>query len=294
MPGWMLVTAAALGVAVVAGVVAMAIAARHWKVATVDLSERLMGSARGSPEHLRDGLDALPIPVQRYFRTVLKPGQRLPVAARLTQAGTFRTDLMAAPSAGWRRFEANQVMTSQPPGFVWDASIEMAPLVQVWVRDSYVHGHATMLGALRGAIRIVNARDDASLREGALQRYLAEAVWLPPSLLPSERLQWTAMDESHARATLHDGETVATLEFEFAASGELVGCYTPSRQRAVPGNAGSYEPAPWGARYGDYGEAAGMKVPFSSEVYWVIDGRERPYYRGTNVRITFDSKEGQP
>ena len=53
---------------------------------------------------------------------------------------------------------------------------------------------------------------DASLREGALQRYLAEAVWLPPSLLPSERLQWTAMDESHARATLHDGETVATLQ----------------------------------------------------------------------------------
>ena len=100
MPAGMLVTAAALGVAVVAGVVAMAIAARHWKVATVDLSERLMGSARGSPEHLRDGLDALPIPVQRYFRTVLKAGQRLPVAARLTQAGTFRTDLMAAPSAG--------------------------------------------------------------------------------------------------------------------------------------------------------------------------------------------------
>ena len=49
-----------------------------------------------------------------------------------------------------------------------------------------------------------------------------------------------------------------------------------------------------GARYGDYGEAAGMKVPFSSEVYWVIDGRERPYYRGTNLQITFDSKEGQP
>ena len=49
MPGWMLVTAAALGVAVVAGVVAMAIAARHWKVATVDLSERLMGECKRQP-----------------------------------------------------------------------------------------------------------------------------------------------------------------------------------------------------------------------------------------------------
>ena len=44
----------------------------------------------------------------------------------------------------------------------------------------------------------------------------------------------------------------------------------------------------------DYGEAAGMKVPISSEVYWVIDGREWLYYRGTNVCITFESSDGQP
>jgi hypothetical protein len=34
-----------------------------------------------------------------------------------------------------------------------------------------------------------------------------------------------------------------------------------------------------------------MWVPLESEVYWVVDGREQPYYRGRNVRVEYDFGE---
>ncbi|MEA2063547.1 MAG: DUF6544 family protein, partial [Gemmatimonadota bacterium] len=82
-------------------------------------------------------LDGLPLPVQRYFRLVLKEGQPLIRSARIIQAGEFRA---RKADNGWSRFEAKQYFSAQPPGFVWDAGIRMAPLMEVRVRDMYVAG----------------------------------------------------------------------------------------------------------------------------------------------------------
>ena len=76
-----------------------------------------------------------------------------------------------------------------------------------------------MRGAILGLVPVVNAADDPQLRAGALQRYLAESVWFPTALLPSEGLRWTPVDEAHARATLTDHGISVTLEFEFAPGG---------------------------------------------------------------------------
>jgi hypothetical protein len=134
----------------------------------------------------------------------------------------------------------------------------------------------------------VNAPDEPRLRSGALQRYLAESVWIPTALLPRARLRWSPIDETHARATLSDAETVATLEFEFGPGGEIVSCYSPSRERAVPGRPGQYERLPWGGRYRRYEERGGMRVPLEAEVYWVVKGKEQPYYRGNNLRLEYE------
>ena len=101
------------------------------------------------------------------------------------------------------------------------------------------------------------------------------------------------MDETHARATLTDGETTATLEFEFGTGGEIVGCYTPARPRAIPESPGHYVVLPWGGRYRTYQERVGVRVPFESEVFWVVDGEEQPYYRGRNLRIEYDFGRGK-
>jgi hypothetical protein len=148
-----------------------------------------------------------------------------------------------------------------------------------------------MLGALLAVVPVVREADGPELRAGALQRYLAESVWLPTALLPGERVSWNPIDDSHARATLTDGETSVALEFEFGPEGEILGVYTPGRQRAAAPEPGGYDTLPWGGRYRRYEERTGMWVPLESEVYWVVDGREQPYYRGRNVRVEYDFGE---
>ena len=189
--------------------------------------------------------------------------------------------------AGWRPFEAVQDFEANPVGFVWDVRIRMAPLTEVQVRDGYVGGRASMYGAVLGIVPVVQGGDSPELRAGALQRYLAEAVWLPTVLLHGRGLSWATIDDTRARATLANGGATVALDFEFSAGGEIVGVYTPARLRASTDN-GGYVALPWDGRYRRYEERGGMWVPLEAEVYLVVDGREQPYYRGRNVSIDYD------
>ena len=262
---------------------------RRWQAATERLLsdlERATKQPAGTVSF--DSLATLPASVQRYFRLVLRDGQPRIRSARVRQTGTFRSREGGDPEAGWSPFTATQHFTAEPPGFVWDARVRMAPLVSVRVRDGYVAGHASMHGAVASLLTVVDAADDAELRAGALQRYLAEALWLPTVLLPGQGVTWTAMDERHACATITDAGTAVALEFEFGPGGEIVSVFTPGRQRAMPGGKGGYVLAPWGGRYGEYEVHQGMRVPTVAEVYWLLDGNKQSYYRGRNVALTYE------
>lgn len=222
--------------------------------------------------HLGD----IPPPVRRYFRAVLRDGQPLIRSVRVTQAGQFRSRETSDVEAGWRPFRATQVFSTDPPEFVWDARIRMAPLLTVRVRDGYVGGKASMFGALLGLVPILRASDGPELRAGALQRYLAESVWFPTALLPRPGLSWSPLDDTHAKATITDGGTTVSLDFEFGPGGEIVSTRTAGRPRSAPGAAGGFVTLPWGGRYRDYGQRSGVRVPAESEVYWVVEGKEQP------------------
>lgn len=101
-------------------------------------------------------LREIPPVVARYFRSVLKEGQPIIHRARISQSGIFR-------AGGWKPFTAHQTVTTQPPGFVWEASIRMAPLIKVRVRDSYLDGKGSMRGSILGIVPIVNASEAPEL-----------------------------------------------------------------------------------------------------------------------------------
>ncbi len=271
----------------VVGAVTALVASRRWRAESERLSGHLPGSVAGARERVDfTSLSSLPDPVRRYFQAVLRDGQPRVRSARIVQMGEFRSKETPDTSAGWQSFEAREVLTASPPGFVWDARIRMAPFGNVWVRDAYVSGSASMRAALFGVIPAASAADGAELRAGALQRYLAEAVWLPTALLPGEGVSWSPIDGSHARATLTDGTVTVSLDFEWGPGAEIVAVSTPGRSRASA--KGRYDLLPWGGRYSRYDERGGMRVPLESEVYWVVNGKEQPYYRGRNIEIVFE------
>jgi hypothetical protein len=222
----------------------------------------------------------LPVPVARYFRSVLREGQPMIRSVRMIQVGEFRrTD------EGWNPFEATEYFSEQPPGFVWDAGIRMAPLMKVRVRDAYVAGQGSMQAKILALVPMVDARGQAELDASALQRYLAEAVWFPTALLPIEGVKWSTIDNSSALATLTNAGTTVSLEFRFNDDGEITGVFTPGRYREVNGK---YELTPWEGHFRNYVEREGMRIPVEADVEWRLQDGSFPYWKGRIVEVMYD------
>jgi hypothetical protein len=222
-------------------------------------------------------LSTLPVPVQRYLRSVLREGAPLPRTARIAHAGDF----LATPPAGWAPFVSVEYFAASPPGFVWDARITMAPGLPVKVRDAFVNGEGEMRAAIWGVIPVMNVAGTPDIAQGALIRYLAESPWFPAALLPENGVRWQALDANSARATLQVGSTVATVDFFFDSNGLIERMYSPARMRDVDGVGVA---TPWQGRMSGYswrgGEQAGMQVPTYGEVGWLLPAGEQVYWKG--------------
>jgi Family of unknown function (DUF6920) len=216
-------------------------------------------------------LAGLPEPVVRYFEFALQPGQAPIVHARFGQKGEFATK-----PGKWRAFRGVEHFTVVPPAFIWDASIRMVPLVPVRVLDSYADGYGSMNGRLASLVTVVNAAGNAEIAQAALQRYLAEAAWMPTALLPRSGVHWSPIDEHSASATIHDGAVEASVDFHFAPHGEITSAYA-ERYRS-DGNRQVL--TPWEGRFAGYRRWNGMMIPTEAEVAWILPEGRAPYWRG--------------
>jgi hypothetical protein len=225
----------------------------------------------------------LPAPIARYFTFALTPGQPLIRTARAQWAGEFRM----SGSGGWKTFTATQTFTADPPGFVWNASIRVLPLISVRVRDEYVDGVGAMLAKLGGIVPVVHQRGSPEIAAGALSRYLGESVWFPTALLPGNRVSWTAVDDTTARATLTDRGVSVSADFHVSDTGRIVSI-SMTRYRDVNGHGVL---TPFDVRIAsDYRCVAGMMVPSSAEVAWVLPEGRFDYWRGRLLEMAYDER----
>lgn len=285
MKNWTKLTLAGLGLAGTGLGLAFWSGTSNWKRETDRLVETLKQSALtngGKTVSFKD-IDTLPAPVARYFRAVLTEGQPFIRTARIQQQGEFWM------KGKWIPFTAQQYFSATPPGMVWDADMQMNPLLNVRVRDAYVAGQGSMQVKVLALMPIVNEQGGAELKAGALQRYLAEAVWLPTVLLPSENLQWSAIDEHRALATLTDSGLSVSLEFSFNDTGEIVSVYTPGRYYLEDG--GKYVLMPWAGYHRAYQEHSGMRIPIEGEVEWQLPNGRLPYCKLKVVRVEYELDE---
>jgi hypothetical protein len=262
----------ALGAAVLIG-------KTRWNGSISQMIERLTAAdhPRVAKKVSFGSLKGLPAPVVRYFQMALREGMPPVRAARIAHRGEFLT---SQENDGWSPFTSTQHYSVQPPGFVWDASIRMSSLVTMRVLDSYLEGKGAMEARAAALVPVMNQRDKAELNEGALMRYLAEAVWFPTALLPEYGVVWTAIDDSRARAALEDSGIRVSLEFSFNEKGEVVRIYSAGRGRETNGK---FEPTPWVVQVRAYEERGGMRIPMEGEVAWALPGGVMSYWKG---RIT--------
>jgi hypothetical protein len=226
-----------------------------------------------------DDLEGLPEPVQGYLANVLTEGQPYLRTVRLEQSGEFRLGDAMAP---WKPLSATQHFTVDPPGFVWDARVEIVPLLPVRVVDAYKAGKGTLHAKILSSIPVADAVPSTELNSGELMRYLAETVWFPTALLPGEGVDWEPIDEQSAKATIsHRGMTVS-LVFHFNSRNQVEHVFAASRFREVDG---TYEPTPWTGHFSNYQVRNGMLIPIDGEVEWNLPEGALGYWRGHLVEI---------
>lgn len=254
---------------------ALSPAVMRWEHTGDSARARLDASAHVTAETFTSAsVDSLPPPVARYFLHVLTDGQPIVTSASFTQQGQFR---MGESEDSWRPMRATQHFGVREPGFVWDARIDAYPLLPVFVRDSYVQGEAGMRASVLGFVTVMNAPSSPDLNSGALQRYLGETVWFPTALLPASGVEWTAIDDRSALATLKDHGTTVSLAFHFNDQGEVDSVSTPSRLREVKGQ---YIPTPWVVTCRDYAVHNGMRIPTYCEAAWILKTGRFTYWKG--------------
>ncbi len=255
----------------------------RWNSTTSGMVEKMLstGRAREAKSVSFKSFVGLPAPVARYFRLVLADGQPLVRSVRIIHRGDFLTN---PKNNGWGMFTSTQNFSVNPPGFVWDASIRFAPLMDVRVRDSYLSGKGAMEATTLAIVPVMDQHDKTELNDGALQRYLAETVWFPTALLPESGVVWSAIDDSRALATLADSGTKVSLEFTFNAKDEIIRIYSTGRYREA---GGKYELTPWVVQVRAYEERGGMRIPLEGEVSWQLPEGLQPYWKGRIVDVQY-------
>ena len=287
---WLVWVGLALCLLAVAAVGLSAYGSKRWTESMRTLTSRLDAarfdekSRPPSPPATFDSreLDGLPPSVQRYFRAVLKEGQPVIAAVTVDMAGTFN---LSATGAQWKPFASKQRIITRRPGFLWDAKVSMLPGVGVRVVDSYIAGEGLLRAAVLGLFPVADARGGGELARGEFMRFFAEAAWYPTALLPSQGVQWEAVDDASANATIVDGPLRLTLLFRFNDAG-LIDSFRAEARGAGVGK--DMVVLPWEGRWSDYRTCDGMTVPFTGEVAWVRPEGRKPYFRGTVTSLTYE------
>jgi len=255
----------------------------RWQSATVALSDRLERQRRTisprtyEPEDIAD----LPVPVQRFFEAVLVPGQPLIVAAELGQEGQIN---LGGEQPRWKRLRARQSVLTQAPGFLWDARAPLMPGLALFAQDALLASGGSFRLALFGLLPLKRIASSEGLTQAQRLRFLAEAVWYPTRLLPSQGVRWEAIDAESARATLIEGEARASLVFSFDANGLVRSVRAEARARLV-GKA--LVDTPWEGRFWEYRQHGGMLIPVQAESAWIENGRRIPDWQGRISEIMY-------
>jgi len=244
-----------------------------------DLFALNMGSSPYIIE-LKD-LEGLPEPVQKWLEGAGVVGQEKIKFVRMLQEAEMRLN----PGGRWMSLNAEQYVTVEQPGFIWQARINAAPLVHISGRDVYKEGRGNMLIK---PLSLVTIADETGFQidQGTLVRYLAEMVWFPTAAI-SNFITWEEIDENSARAIIRHGNIRVSGVFTFSNAGDPVSF---SARRFGEFN-GKFRMEPWTVVMKDHKELDGFRIPTAGEITWELEEGDFTWYKFKVMEIEFNKPE---
>ncbi len=244
--------------------------------------EGLLKSAEAKEDNVfrYEDLEDLPKPVKGYLKKVLDEGQSYISTVRLEQSGEFHIQ------DSWKSFTATQHYSVEPPGFIWNASIDFFPLIPVRVVDMYKGGEGSLRAKLLSTITVAEAETSPEMNSAELLRYLSETVWFPTALLPGEGVEWEPVDENTARAILEHQGAKASLLFYFNDENKVTKVHAEERYREEDDSF-----RPWTGFFENYQVKNGILVPLDGEVEWNLQEGDQSYWKGHIEKIEYNLEQ---
>lgn len=214
-------------------------------------------------------LFGLPEPVQRYFKYILKDGQSYINDVKITHKGLFKTGL----DKKWVPITGEQYATTQHPGFIWKGVTSFFT-----ARDMYIADKGRLIVLLLSLFKVVDAKGE-SYDQGELLRWLGESVMYPTNLLPSDRLEWKAVDLNTAKLRFNHNKLELFFDVTFNELGEIV-------QMETKRYMDNTKLETWLIKCADYKEMNSIKVPTTFEVLWRLKEGDFSYAK-FNIKEIF-------
>lgn len=209
-----------------------------------------------------DTVANLPDPVQRYFKHVLSEGQPYINYVRLRHIGQFKTDL----NGNWLPITGEEYFTTTYPGMIWKGNTKWFTAY-----DSLISGKGKLTVYLLSILRIVNGHG-IKYSQGELLRWIGESVWFPTNLLPTENLQWSAIDSHTARLTY----TCKKFSMHYLVTFNDVGEITQLETKRYMGDKNLET---WIGKLSGYERYNRILVPTAIEAIWKLQNQDFPYAR---------------
>ncbi|WP_243837235.1 DUF6544 family protein [Mucilaginibacter gilvus] len=217
-------------------------------------------------------LEGLPAPVQRYFKHVLTDGQPYINYVRLKHSGKFKT----GPGKKWINIVGEEYFTTAIPGFLWKCET-----TTFTAKDFYINGSGGLNVSLFSIYPIVNGRG-RNFDQGELLRWLAESVWFPTNLLPSENLRWEDIDSKTAKLIFQYQGLQVYYIVSFNEADEIIQLET----RRYMGDTGLET---WLAKLSDYHRINGVSIPYATEAIWQLKEGALSYARFQLTNIQYNN-----
>ncbi|WP_218919466.1 DUF6544 family protein [Spirosoma aerolatum] len=226
-----------------------------------------------------DMLVNLPEPVKQWLMKADVLGKEKIRTVRLRQQGLMRT----RQDGKWMAAEAEQYFTVDQPGFVWKATIQMAPLLQLNGFDQYKNGHGGMTIQFMSLINIADEKGP-EMDQGALVRFLSEIIWFPTAVL-SSYIRWEAVDDRSAKATMTYGGVTASGIFRFNSHGDIAG-FEAQRYRQADSH---YILDTWTTTSDTYRALCnGIRIPTQGAATWKFKTGDFTWYKLAITAIDYN------
>ncbi|MBE0479131.1 hypothetical protein IBX65_08475 [Candidatus Aerophobetes bacterium] len=226
-----------------------------------------------------EDLAGLPAPLQKWLQNSQVIGKERITFVWLKQEGFFRTK----EGGSWMPFTATQYYRIDTPGFIWHVTMKPFPFFAIKGRDSYYEGRGNMLIKLFSLIKVADATGP-EMDQGTLVRYLNEIMWFPTAAL-CDYIEWEALDETSARATMSYRGVSASAVFYFNENGDLL---TFIAERYMDAG-GEFTKETWSTPIRAYGEFHGIRIPTEGEGVWKLDSGDFSYIRLKIVDIDYNT-----